>query len=161
MSPRGDTALFQGAAVGFGIGFIVWIILAAVPSWQTAFAPLAAISPHVGGLIAGCVWTYRVWKRGEAADRRMRGLCVECGYDLTGNVSGVCPECGTPTTHAPPGAIPSPSALSARSAVSAAIDNRQSPIDNPSSEPALLAKEFGGVELFDQDLGRAEWAAGG
>ena len=27
--------------------------------------------------------------------RRRKGLCVECGYDLTGNVSGVCPECGT------------------------------------------------------------------
>jgi hypothetical protein len=21
-------------------------------------------------------------------------ICVQCGYDLTGNVSGVCPECG-------------------------------------------------------------------
>lgn len=27
--------------------------------------------------------------------RRKRGLCVRCGYNLTGNVSGVCPECGT------------------------------------------------------------------
>jgi hypothetical protein len=26
--------------------------------------------------------------------RRRRGWCLECGYDLTGNVSGVCPECG-------------------------------------------------------------------
>ena len=26
--------------------------------------------------------------------RRRRGLCLKCGYDLTGNVSGVCPECG-------------------------------------------------------------------
>jgi hypothetical protein len=26
--------------------------------------------------------------------RRKRGLCVSCGYDLTGNVSGRCPECG-------------------------------------------------------------------
>jgi hypothetical protein len=26
--------------------------------------------------------------------RRSQGLCVQCGYDLTGNVSGVCPECG-------------------------------------------------------------------
>jgi len=26
--------------------------------------------------------------------RRRRGLCVICGYDLTGNVSGVCSECG-------------------------------------------------------------------
>ncbi len=27
--------------------------------------------------------------------RRDRGLCLECGYDLTGIVSGICPECGT------------------------------------------------------------------
>lgn len=27
--------------------------------------------------------------------RRLRlGLCLRCGYDLTGNTSGVCPECG-------------------------------------------------------------------
>ena len=26
--------------------------------------------------------------------RRRRGLCVRCGYDLTGNQSGTCPECG-------------------------------------------------------------------
>jgi len=27
--------------------------------------------------------------------RRRKGLCVKCGYNLTGNLSGVCPECGT------------------------------------------------------------------
>jgi hypothetical protein len=26
--------------------------------------------------------------------RKARGVCVNCGYDLTGNVSGVCSECG-------------------------------------------------------------------
>jgi hypothetical protein len=35
-------------------------------------------------------------------DRRRPGLCRECGYNLTGNVSGRCPECGTPTPT-PPG----------------------------------------------------------
>lgn len=25
--------------------------------------------------------------------RRKRGLCIQCGYDLTGNTSGRCPEC--------------------------------------------------------------------
>ena len=30
----------------------------------------------------------------RAAERAKTGFCVECGYDLTGNVSGVCPECG-------------------------------------------------------------------
>ena len=30
-------------------------------------------------------------------ERRYKGdgICKECGYDLTGNVSGICPECGT------------------------------------------------------------------
>ncbi len=26
--------------------------------------------------------------------RREQGLCLDCGYDLTGNVTGVCSECG-------------------------------------------------------------------
>jgi hypothetical protein len=26
--------------------------------------------------------------------RIARGLCANCGYNLTGNMSGVCPECG-------------------------------------------------------------------
>jgi len=26
--------------------------------------------------------------------RRKKGLCLKCGYNLTGNVSGICPECG-------------------------------------------------------------------
>jgi len=33
--------------------------------------------------------------------RRRRGLCVKCGYDLTGNSSGVCPECATPVVREP------------------------------------------------------------
>jgi predicted amidophosphoribosyltransferase len=31
---------------------------------------------------------------GRRESRRENGLCVECGYDLTGNRSGICPECG-------------------------------------------------------------------
>ena len=27
-------------------------------------------------------------------DRKKRGQCLHCGYDLSDNVSGVCPECG-------------------------------------------------------------------
>ncbi len=39
----------------------------------------------------------RVWSRLRYSGlRRQMGLCVHCGYELTGNVSGVCPECGTP-----------------------------------------------------------------
>lgn len=38
--------------------------------------------------------------------RRRRGLCLTCGYNLTGNVSGVCPECGA-AAGSPAGASPS------------------------------------------------------
>lgn len=31
---------------------------------------------------------FRRWRR------RRKGLCLNCGYDLTGNVTGVCSECG-------------------------------------------------------------------
>ncbi len=31
---------------------------------------------------------FRRWRR------RRQGLCAQCGYNLTGNVTGVCPECG-------------------------------------------------------------------
>ncbi len=30
-------------------------------------------------------------------DQRNQSGCMNCGYNLTGNVSGVCPECGTST----------------------------------------------------------------
>ena len=35
-----------------------------------------------------------VLRRRRATRRSLQGLCVNCGYNLTGNVSGVCPECG-------------------------------------------------------------------
>lgn len=35
-------------------------------------------------------------RRYSRAYRREQGLCADCCYNLTGNVSGICPECGTP-----------------------------------------------------------------
>lgn len=55
------------------------------PFWF-AFAVLATY-PTIA-FIRGPLRRYR---------RRRKGLCVGCGYDLTGNVSGVCPECGAET----------------------------------------------------------------
>jgi len=37
----------------------------------------------------------RRWRRRRVNRRREEGLCISCGYDLTGNVTGRCPECGT------------------------------------------------------------------
>ena len=40
--------------------------------------------------------------------RQRLGLCLRCGYNLTGNASGICPVCETPVL--PPGAPGSPAA---------------------------------------------------
>jgi hypothetical protein len=58
-----------------------WILL--VPFWIPflLFATYPAIA-----LIRGPLRRRR---------RRRRGLCVSCGYDLTGNVTGRCSECGS------------------------------------------------------------------
>ncbi len=35
-----------------------------------------------------------IWRE-ERFRRRRSGLCLECGYNLTGNITGKCSECGT------------------------------------------------------------------
>lgn len=58
-----------------------------VVSWTipVAMCVLFATYPPIA-LVCGPLRRFR---------RRRRGLCMKCGYDLTGNVTGVCPECGT------------------------------------------------------------------
>ena len=50
-------------------------------------------------LPAACLASYALSiKAYRALRRRYRfayGLCAQCAYDLTGNISGTCPECGT------------------------------------------------------------------
>jgi len=53
-----------------------------VPLWQ----PLVVFAAYP--TLAFVHNLLRPWRR------RRKGLCLKCGYNLTGNVSGVCPECG-------------------------------------------------------------------
>jgi hypothetical protein len=48
---------------------------------------LLIVLPAVGVVVD------RAWMRIQHK-RKRRGLCAECGYDLTGNTTGVCSECG-------------------------------------------------------------------
>jgi hypothetical protein len=50
-------------------------------------------------LVLFAAYPLRAFTRGPLRRhrRRKRGLCICCGYNLTGNVSGICPECGTST----------------------------------------------------------------
>jgi hypothetical protein len=69
---------------------IVWF-----PHW--VLLPVIGIFPAVT-LFRG----YRRYRRS------LRNCCLECGYDLTGNVSGRCPECGLELSTATPDAATSP-----------------------------------------------------
>ena len=60
-----------------GATFVALVTLVIVPA-------TGAIGIH--NLIAGPL---------RRSHRRRLGLCINCGYDLTGNESGICPECGT------------------------------------------------------------------
>ena len=73
-------------------GFLA-VMLAAAVALHGGLPVLPAVAAPTA--IAAFLW-YR-WDRPHELrrQRRAKGLCVHCGYDLTGNVSGVCPECGT------------------------------------------------------------------
>jgi hypothetical protein len=84
-------------------------ILGYGPSGKSFYCrkPRLSIMPQLTAVIGFPLWgpllvfgTYPLmtlilspyWRR---RSRRAQGLCLHCGYDLTGNVSHVCPECGT------------------------------------------------------------------
>ena len=85
-----------------GVGYYVWghdfpalqesppvrLVLFAFEGYMPFWVPfvLLATYPTIA-FIRGPLRRYR---------RRRKGLCVGCGYDLTGNVTGVCSECGQP-----------------------------------------------------------------
>ena len=57
-----------------------WVLTACVPTW----APFAVV---------GIATFYSF--RSAIFNRKQRGHCPTCHYNLTGNTSGICPECGT------------------------------------------------------------------
>ena len=64
----------------------VWHKAVALPWWFLLLLPAAAPAEQLRR------W---LWSNRRSERRRRGGLCLMCGYNLTGNVSGVCPECGT------------------------------------------------------------------
>ena len=67
----------------------VWMVLQSVHT-LVAFPVLLA---------AGLYWWREPGRRGCDWVMLKDGLCVTCGYNLTGNVSGRCPECGQPVVN--------------------------------------------------------------
>lgn len=60
---------------------------------------ISLVTPLLACLVYPAVWLTG-WSRRRFLSRLHRGVCVKCGYNLTGNRSGVCPECGAPAPHA-------------------------------------------------------------
>ncbi len=56
--------------------------------WLPLWMPLVLFAAYPGYALV----THGSRRRRQ---RRKHGLCLECGYNLTGNVSGICPECGS------------------------------------------------------------------
>jgi len=68
----------------------------ALPQFQywTAGQWACKVPIHFLLLVSIPIVAYPILPSTIRRDRRKRGLCLRCGYDLTGNVSGVCSECG-------------------------------------------------------------------
>jgi len=65
-------------------------IILAFSSWFRDWVPLAVLASVVPGFVLVCGILRLVLRDVYEAS----GVCYNCGYNLTGNVSGVCPECG-------------------------------------------------------------------
>ena len=98
----------------FGIGFVTppfvsgWIWeehhtfhppLFGLPSIYSSVSLLSIVIPLWLLFILFAVYPVLAFIRGplNRYRRRRKGLCIKCGYNLTGNTSGICPECGTAT----------------------------------------------------------------
>ncbi len=84
------TVAFWGSARRFGKKLVS---LPLIPDW-----PAFLGSVLLYGALSFASGT--AWRSARGWRRRRRGMCVACGYDLTGNVSGTCPECGRGTEPA-------------------------------------------------------------
>ena len=92
------TVCVSGKVLETRRGFpLIWMVVNkrdSVPRYD--IRPLRVIPDF---LLVTALATFILWgmERIRANQRRRRGHCRKCGYDLTGNVSGVCPECGGAT----------------------------------------------------------------
>lgn len=96
--------LFLGLVLGLAVLWVGACIYACVhPVFDgyvliALLAPPAAMPVLIGMAAMWAEWRHRPVVEVDASPKR-RGDngCMECGYNLTGNVSGRCPECGKPT----------------------------------------------------------------
>ncbi len=110
-APHDRERILALPALAYSVVGLVCVVWGLASIWHSAIALListSASSPYAElienavlilagiALFFGCHGLARIWSRLRYAGlRRQMGLCIRCGYDLTGNTSGTCPECGT------------------------------------------------------------------
>jgi len=78
------------------VGYLAWDL---VPPGLAAGFVVAIFLAGWFGLMAWSLVRWRVEARDfDRRERRSKGLCTECGYDLRGGHVR-CPECGHPIWH--------------------------------------------------------------
>ena len=85
---------FLGLAVAWLISCGLQALLGYNPAAFVDFALFATLG--AAGMVTPLLIDQglRNRRRSRRQSRRQAGLCVKCGYNLTGNESHVCPECG-------------------------------------------------------------------
>lgn len=90
-------------AIALGLGCSAILIFVVAVLWPLVVGD--ALIPRAVNLVTGVIIPFlislRMYMRLKHLDSVQLGLCVKCGYNLTGNTSGVCPECGSHLSSVP------------------------------------------------------------
>jgi hypothetical protein len=94
----------RAASVRYSPGNLTWQFLGFAKGYNTTRNPKASVAEHVFVLphwfvslaftLPAALCVRAMLRERLLRQRAVQGLCLQCGYNLTGNVSGICPECG-------------------------------------------------------------------
>jgi len=98
----GGARCLPGGTFATMAAFALWAGTAAILALQREWEAAVLVALALAGVLAFFTWLITQGYRAELMrDRRSRGLCVGCGYDLRAS-GGRCPECGRVAAAAEP-----------------------------------------------------------
>lgn len=86
-------AVLFGTVLSVVVTIIGVLLIVRRGGWPNHWLVFALVA-GVGGFLLNCIAGFPFLHRRKLKHLRERGLCVRCGYNLTGNTTGTCPECG-------------------------------------------------------------------
>ncbi len=93
----GFVGVATGALAAYILSLILFLLIGDQPGqiWDIIFQLLFGVL-MIGGCVGGIAigWFSLLRRPRDIANAFNPKQCLECGYDLSGNLSGRCPECG-------------------------------------------------------------------